>query len=177
MHIFVVTAGHSDTDPGAVANGVKESEIAEDLRNIIVNKLRAIGCTVLTDGEGDVNKPLNDAIKLVKKGNIAIEIHCNAATSPSATGVESISLPYHKELSQRISKAIAEVTKDRLRGDEGWIDQSKSARGKLGYVNAGGIIIELFFLTNQKALDNYKSVKWMVASAIVNEMTSWADGF
>ena len=173
MAKFVVTAGHSDTDPGAVANGVTESEIAEDMRNMIAGKLRSRGHEVITDGTGSYNQPLDEAIKLVKQGNLAIEIHCNAAGSTSATGVETISLPAHKTLSQRISQAIAGVTKDKVRGDRGWIDQSQSHRGKLGYVSAGGLIIELFFLTNKQALENYQSVKWMVASAITDELIRW----
>lgn len=174
MRVFVVSAGHSDVDPGAVANGVKEADIAEDLRNIVASKLRELGHTVITDGDGDVNQPLSEAIKLINRGELAIEIHCNAASAPTATGVESISLPKLKGLSQRLSKAIAAVTKDKVRGDGGWIDQSKSARGRLGFVNAGGIIIELFFLTNKPALEQYNATKWLVASAIADELVKGA---
>lgn len=174
MRIFVVSAGHSDVDPGAVANGVKEADIAEDLRNIVASKLRELGHTVITDGDGDVNQPLSEAVKLINRGELSIEIHCNAASSVSATGVESISLPKLKGLSQRLSKAIAAVTKDKVRGDGGWIDQSKSARGRLAFVNAGGIIIELFFLTNQQALEQYNATKWLVASAIADELVKGA---
>ena len=48
MGTFVVTAGHSNTDPGAVANGRKEAEIACDMRSMIASKLRARGATVET---------------------------------------------------------------------------------------------------------------------------------
>ena len=169
MGTFVVTAGHSNTDPGAVANGRKEADIACDMRNMIASKLRALGHKVFTDGDGKENQPLSKAIKLVSNG-LAIEIHCNAASNPAATGVECISLPKRKELCQRLSNAIAATTKDNVRGDNGWIDQSKSARGKLGFVEAGGIIVELFFLSNKGALERYKEVKWLVASAIVGEL-------
>ena len=169
MTTFVVTAGHSNTDPGAVANGHKESEIACDMRNMIVSKLRALGHNVFTDGDGKENQPLSKAIKLVSNG-MAIEIHCNAAGNPSATGVECISLPRHKELCQRLSNAIAATTKDNVRGDNGWIDQSKSARGKLGFVEAGGVIVELFFLSNKGDLEQYEKVNWQVAAAIVGEL-------
>ncbi|WP_273763576.1 N-acetylmuramoyl-L-alanine amidase [Aeromonas hydrophila] len=174
MRVFVVSAGHSDVDPGAVANGVKEADVAEDLRNIVASKLRELGHTVITDGDGDVNQPLSEAVKLINRGELAIEIHCNAAGAATATGVESISLPKLKCLSQRLSKAIAAVTKDKVRGDDGWIDQSKSARGRLAFVNAGGIIIELFFLTNKHALAQYNATKWLVASAIAAELVKGA---
>ena len=84
--------------------------------------------------------------------------------------VECISIPKDKELCQRLSNATVETTKDNVRGDNGWIDQSKSARGKLGFVEAGGIIVELFFLSNKGDLERYEQVKWLVASAIVAEL-------
>ena len=169
MTTFVVTAGHSNTDPGAVANGHKEAEIACDMRNMIAKKLRELGHSVITDGTGAVNQPLKVAISLAKQGR-AIEIHCNAASNPAATGVECIGLSKDKGLCQRLSNAIATTTKDNVRGDNGWIDQSKSARGKLGFVEAGGVIVELFFLSNKEDLERYEQVKWLVASAIAGEL-------
>ena len=84
--------------------------------------------------------------------------------------VECISIPKDKELCQRLSNATVETTKDNVRGDNGWIDQSKSARGKLGFVEAGGIIVELFFLSNKGDIERYEQVKWLVASVIVGEL-------
>ena len=43
---FTVTAGHSDKDPGACANGYKEADLALWLRNTIASKLRQLGHTV-----------------------------------------------------------------------------------------------------------------------------------
>ena len=106
---FVITAGHSNTDPGAVAGTRKEADIARDMRNMVALKLRQRGHTVATDGEGEVNKPLREAIALIKSGAVAVEFHCNASTNSRATGVESISLPKHKSLAQRISKCVSEV--------------------------------------------------------------------
>ena len=84
--------------------------------------------------------------------------------------VECISIPKDKELCQRLSNAIAATTKDNVRWDNGWIDQSKSARGKLGFVEAGGVIVELFFLSNKEDLERYEQVRWLVASAIAGEL-------
>ena len=164
---FVVTAGHSNVDPGAVTNGEKEADIAVELRNIIALKLKDLGHVCITDGVGSENQTLSEAMKLIGS-NLAIELHCNASTNISARGVESISLPRRKIVSQKLSKAIADVTGDKIRGDNGWIDQSKSARGKLGFVNNGGIIVELFFLSNNESLQTYEAKKWLVAQAIVD---------
>ena len=40
----------------------------------------------------------------------------------------------------------------------------------VGFVEAGGIIVELFFLSNKGDLERYDEVKWLVASAIVGEL-------
>lgn len=175
MAEIIITAGHGAGDPGAVANGFREADIATELRDIIATKLMDEGFTVYTDGEKGRNLSLKDAIALLKAHPkaLAIELHCNASTNISAKGVESISLPPLKTLSQNISAAISNTLADQIRGDKGWIDQSQSARGKLGYVEAGGIIVELFFLTNPTSLAIYQSKKWLVASAIVQEIKKW----
>ena len=165
---IVLTAGHSDVDPGAVGNGQTEASIARELRNIVASKLRGAGERVITDGEPASNKPLRDAIALIPQGRVAVELHCNAATSPAAGGVECISLPKDKALSQRLSGAVARVLELRVRGDGGWIDQSQSARGKLGYVSAGGLILEVFFISNPAEMTVYQSRKWLVAQAIAD---------
>ena len=167
---FAITAGHSDSDPGAVANGRKEAEIARDMRNMVAAKLRERGHKVMTDGERHQNLPLAAAITLAKQAQVAVEFHCNAATSAQANGIETISLPKDKALAQRISKAISGVTGARLRGDAGWIDQSQSARGKLGFVSAGGLIVELFFISNPAELATWDAKKWLVATAVADEL-------
>ncbi|WP_434777705.1 N-acetylmuramoyl-L-alanine amidase [Neisseria sp. Ec49-e6-T10] len=165
---IVITAGHSNTDPGAMARGLKESELVADLRNIVASKLRAFGHTVITDGEGKNNLPLNQAIALIKQGQVAIELHFNAAESKTAKGVETIALPKNKALSQKLSNAVAKVLNTTVRGENGFIDQSKSARGRLGYVNAGGLILEVCFISNPQEMAEYQAKKWLVASAIAD---------
>lgn len=165
---IVLTAGHSDIDPGAVGNGQTEANIARELRNIVAGKLRGMGERVITDGEPASNKPLRDAIALIPQGRVAVELHCNAASSPAAGGVETIALPRDKALAQRLSAAVARVLGIRVRGDRGWIDQSQSARGKLGYVSAGGLILEVFFISNPAEMAVYQARKWLVAQAIAD---------
>ena len=55
-------------------------------------------------------------------------------------------------------------------GDGGWIDQSQSARGRLGFVQAGGMIVELFFLTNTADLAAWDARKWLAATAVVDAL-------
>ena len=45
-----VTAGHSNTDSGAVNGSDRESDIAQDMRNIVAHYLRAKSINIRTDG-------------------------------------------------------------------------------------------------------------------------------
>lgn len=174
----VITAGHSNQDSGAVGKDksgkvVKEADIAVTLRNAIAFYVREAGITVKTDGVGTTNQPLSDAIKLIKGSAISVEIHLNASTNPTATGIETISLPKDKKVSQDISKAIQKVTGSRLRGAQGWIDQSMSARGKLGYVSNGGLIVEVGFLSNSSELHQIQSKAWLIAREIAQVIVDY----
>ena len=170
---FTITAGHSNTDPGAVANGVKEADLAVWLRDTVVSKLRQLGHSIVTDGAPGQNEPLSKALTLITSADKAIEIHFNAAT-PTAKGVETIAMPKDKALAQKLSQAIADVLMTKVRGDAGFIDQSKSARGKLGFVSRGGLIIEVCFITNTTETAFYNDRKWLVASAIAGTLDDWS---
>jgi N-acetylmuramoyl-L-alanine amidase len=168
---YTVTAGHGGSDPGAVYDAFNERDLMAELRDIVASKLRAMGHQVRTDGTARANLPLPHALTLVPGSAAAIELHTNAATNSAATGVEVISLPAQRALAQRIARGIATVLQIPLRGAAGWIDQSQSARGRLGYVRAGGLVVEVFFLSNPTDRAAYLDRKWLVASAIAKALT------
>ncbi|WP_111884598.1 N-acetylmuramoyl-L-alanine amidase [Acinetobacter sp. CFCC 11171] len=161
-----ITAGHSNTDPGAVNGKYKEADLVVNFRNAVSHYLHEAGLQVKTDGIGTKNDPLSAAVKLIKGSSVAVEFHMNAATSKQANGIETIALPKDKKLAQDLSKAVADALGSRLRGDNGWIDQSKSARGRLAYVNAGGLIVELGFISNEAELAAFNEKYWLAAKAV-----------
>lgn len=163
-----ITAGHSNSDPGAVNGKIKEADLVTNFRNAVTHYLREAGLQVKTDGTGTKNDPLSAAVKLIQGSSVAVEFHMNAATSKQANGIETIALPKDKKLAQDLSKAVADALGSRLRGDNGWIDQSKSARGRLAYVNAGGLIVELGFISNEDELARFNARYWLAAKAVAN---------
>lgn len=172
MMKFTVTAGHGAGDPGAVAKtGETEAALMTELRDIVADKLRQAGHTVKTDGARWQNLPLVHALTLVPGSDVAIELHTNAVENPAARGVEVISQPAQKEMARTIARRIAHTLEIPVRGAGGWIDQSQSARGRLGYVRAGGLVVEVFFISNPEELAKYQARKWLVASAIVDALT------
>lgn len=168
MKTIALTAGHSNADPGAIGNGLKEAEVAADLRNIIAGKLEQRGFVPRTDGKGTINLSLADASKIAQLAQIAVELHCNSVVNPQATGVEAISSYGNKQLAKALAKAVADVLGLRLRGEDGWIPESASQHSRLLYVRCGGVILELFFISNPRDVAAYKAKKWLVASAIAD---------
>lgn len=157
-----ISAGHSDTDPGAVAihDGVEyhEETLVANFRNKLVEYLnQKQSIDVFCDGTGPVNKDRNVAINEAKKINgPRIDIHMNASENNAANGTEVISNPSKKKIAQDIAKIIADSLGNKLRGANGWIDQSQSKRGKLAWINSlDGILIELCFISNKTELQRF----------------------
>lgn len=172
---ITITAGHSASDPGAVAaDGTTEAALMTELRDIVASKLRALGHEVKTDGGRLQNLPLVHALTLVPGADAAIELHMNAAKNTSAQGVEVVSLPAQRELARTIARRIAHVLETPVRGGGGWIDQAQTARGRLGFVRLGGLVVEVAFISNPQELARYRERKWLVASAIVAALTGGA---
>lgn len=169
---ITLSAGHGANDPGAVSGEHNERDLMTELRDITAKKLQERGHTVKTDGARWENWPLVRALGLVPGADWAIELHTNAAASKGATGIEVVSLPRDKLRAQKIAQAIARVLMLPLRGEGGWIDQTKTARGRLGFVNAGGMVVECFFISNPHDLARYLERKWLVASAIAEAVSS-----
>ena len=176
LGFVTVTAGHSNSDPGAVNGKTKEADLVVNFRNAVTHYLREAGLQVKTDGTGTKNDPLSAAVKLIQGSSVAVEFHMNAATSKQANGVETIALPKDKKLAQDLSKAVADALGSRLRGDNGWIDQSRSARGRLAYVNAGGLIVELGFISNEDELARFNARYWLAAKAVAKVLIDYEKG-
>lgn len=155
----LLSAGHSNTDPGAVANGRREADIAVEFRNLVAFYLDRAGLSYATDGKGTDNLPLPQAARLARLHNVAVEFHCNAGPS-SATGVECLSDVSDAALSARICRAISEGLGIRDRGAK---PENAGQHHRLAFVQAGGIIVELFFLTNRDDLRAYYDRKWVAA--------------
>lgn len=164
MAAVFVSAGHSNSDPGAVANGKKESEVVTEFRNLVAYYLMIWGVAHYTDGTGKENWPLRRAVEEARQYDIAVEFHLNAA-APSATGVETLSAPKDYALGSKICAAVASTMKIKNRGAK---PENSGQHKKLAFVQAGGIIVELFFITNTADLAAYEAKKWLVAKAVAN---------
>lgn len=167
MKKVVITAGHSNTDPGAVNGTYTEANVVRDMRNMVGLYLEREGISFKQDGEGNTNLSLTSAGALAANADLAIEFHCNAFKSPQAGGVEALAGTKDKQMARALCAAVAKHMKIPVRGSEGgWKDQGSGQHSRLYFVQKGGIILELFFLSNPDELAQWEKVKWLVAREV-----------
>jgi N-acetylmuramoyl-L-alanine amidase len=171
MKLVFLSAGHSTADPGAVAFGRREADIAVEFRNMVAFYLRRAEVPHDVDGHGKDNKPLRDTVKQTAKlDGIELEFHCNAGPT-QATGVEVLAGPKDMALAAKISAAIADALDIRNRGAK---PENAGQHHRLAFVQAGGLIVELFFLTNPADLAAYDARKWLAARAVADVLIAEA---
>lgn len=84
---------------------------------------------------------------------------------------EVLSAPKDKGLANRLSAAVAGALKLRDRGAKG---EGSGQHSRLAFVQAGGLIVELFFITNRDDLKAYYDRKWLAAKAVADVLLSEA---
>lgn len=187
MRSIYVSAGHSDTDPGAVTKQEvgcdvygrplvllrKEADIAVEFRNMVSFYLAREGVPHEMDGHGTQNLPLREAARQAMQHPVAVEFHTNAFHLPSATGVETLSGPGDTALGGRICEAVATALDIRNRGAK---PEDAGQHHRLAFVRAGGIIVELFFLTNPVDLAQYDARKWLAARDVAQVLIDASRG-
>lgn len=152
LRSVMISAGHSDTVPGIVANGYKEADIVQRFRDVVSVKLQLLGIEHLLDGEPGENLPLREAVKVAATCEIAIEFHANGG-GPGATGVETLCQAHNKPLGAALCRVTADVLGIANRGAK---PEGSGQHSRLAFVSDGdGIIHELFFLSNANDLHQF----------------------
>lgn len=107
-YLVYVDAGHGGSDPGAVANGVKEKDVNLAVALKVRNKLKALGVQVVMNRETDVFVAFQDTAAHANsvKPDAFVSIHNNSAT-PAAEGIETY---YTKNM----DKPLADEVQSRL---------------------------------------------------------------
>jgi N-acetylmuramoyl-L-alanine amidase len=168
-----LSAGHSETDPGATAFGRREADIAVDFRNLVAFYLMRDGVPLELDGVGTANLPLAATVARTRqRDDLEVEFHCNAASTPTASGCETLSAARHFGIGGRLCEAIASGLGIRSRGAK---PENSGQHRRLAFVQAGGIIVELFFITNPDDLRAYDQRRWLAArnvAAVLAEAVS-----
>ena len=169
---ILVSAGHSNVDPGACAHGRREADITVEFRNMVAFYLQRDGIPHQLDGQGTDNYPLPRAAQLAREADIAVEFHCNAS-SGQAGGCEALSDTGDSALAGELCKAVAGALRISNRGAK---PENSGQHSRLAFVRAGGIILELFFITNAGDLEAYDARKWLAAAAVADVLAKASRG-
>lgn len=163
--------GHGGSDPGAVANGLREKDINLDVSKRVESKLKAKGVKVYMTRTTDVFHTLDARVdKGVASGsNAFVSIHTNAAAASSASGSET----FYSASIGNDSKQLATFIQNRL--------YKAMAHPNRGVKNYGfqvirtnplpAALVELGFVTNQ-----YDAAKLASGTYKDRAATAIADG-
>lgn len=92
---------------------------------------------------------------MASQHDIAAEFHCNAFSSPAATGVETLSSTASAALGEKLCAAVSDCLGI---ADRGAKSEGSGQHSRLAFVSTGGgIIVELFFISNPDDVQRYMS--------------------
>lgn len=172
--MIYLSAGHHLKDPGAVSGPYQESKLTMELRDLIIPHLK--GQKVVTDNDTET---LGQYLARIEpgSGSVALEIHFNASANPASTGVEVLVADGANLPSKAFAADLCSVTATTLGiRNRGVINETKSARGRLGFLHepAGVIaLIEIGFITSSVDMVAYNSKKNDLAKAIAGLLVKY----
>lgn len=147
-----IGVGHGGSDPGAVANGIKEKSANLTIALACRDELERHGVQTKTDRSKDTNRSLAKTINECNAFNpdVAMDIHNNAGGGDGAEVYHSINGGKGKILAQNILEAVKAVGQN-SRGAK--TKKNSSGADYYGFIrstNAPAVIVECAFLDNKK---------------------------
>jgi len=115
--LVVIDAGHGGKDPGAVAHGYREKDLALQIAKRIAKELRSRAVTVRMTREGDTYPTLRERTQMANdwKADVFISVHLNALPrGRHSKGVEIyiMALPTDKDAMTLAKIENAEIVED-----------------------------------------------------------------
>ncbi len=89
--VVAIDAGHGGTDPGCIANGIQEKDVALDVARVCAASIAGrAGMRPLLTRDKDYFVPLGKRQEIARKygARVFVSIHCNSATNSGARGGE-----------------------------------------------------------------------------------------
>jgi len=181
MKKCALVVGHKPGSPGACneTQGICEFELNNELVDLIMSRLSS---SVEPDGGIELVKVLRNTYRGLPSDinelnpDFVVSFHCNAFNK-RASGTET--LYYHKSVK---GKKIADIFQSNMRyilelpdrGTKG-IDVEDRGGHLLKYTNAPCVLVEPFFIDNDKDFNKYVSNKLMFVQAIHKSLFEAAD--
>lgn len=154
-----IAIGHGGSDPGAVANGIKEKDAALVIGMSCVAELERHGVEVLASRYKDENDPVTERIKECNAFNpdVAVDLHLNMGKGDGAEVFHYSGGGTSKTLAKNIANELKAAGQNLRNGDSGKADGLKTklnadGRDYFGFIrqtNCPAVIVEHAFLDNK----------------------------
>ena len=144
--------GHGGSDPGAVANGFKESNLNLAIALACQDELARHGVLVKMSRKKDENDPLAEEIKECNAFNpdLAVDIHNNAGGGDGAEVLHSINGGTGKTLANNILTEIKKIGQNSRGAKTKKNSSGKDYFGFIRQIKAPAVIVECAFVDNKK---------------------------
>ena len=147
MKIFL-DPGHGGKDPGAVAAGYREKDIALNIAHMVGMILEEAGAEVRMSRERDVFVCLAERAMMANEwgADLFLSIHCNSAASSAATGTESLVYAENGRAND-----LAGQIADRIGQDLHLTNRGVKVRPELAVLNSthmDAVLVETAFISN-----------------------------
>lgn len=165
---IIISAGHGGNDPGAVANGYTERDLAIEFRELLVKELLLLGVKpLIDDNKNALKQTLEWLTGKYSSKDILLDIHWNAASS-KARGTEVIVPDNASIFENNFAKNILNVFVSNGFVNRGVKPESQTARKRLGWMRppAENILIEMGFITNLLDINLYQNLKYKLAKEL-----------
>ena len=165
---IIISAGHGGNDPGAVANGYTERDLAIEFRELLVKELLLLGVKpLIDDNKNALKETLAWLTGKYSSKDILLDIHWNAASS-KARGTEVIVPDNASIFENNFAKNILNVFVSNGFVNRGVKPESQTARKRLGWMRppAENILIEMGFITNLLDINLYQNLKYKLAKEL-----------
>lgn len=184
MGRIFISAGHGGfeggrQDPGAIAGGTTEAQQMILLRDLIVPDLRSRGFEVFSVPD---DLSLRQSIAWIntraKSGDVAIEIHADAFSSPSARGATAYYIYGNSERKKHAELILLSLLRQLPQlPNRGAKPDTSTGVGSLGFcrqIIIPSILLEVGFLTNPEDRALITNRRRDIAQGVANGLAAWS---
>ena len=153
MKVFI-SAGHGGSDPGAVANGVKEKDLNLSIALACRDELKRHGVEVKMSRAKDENDTLSEEIRECNAydPDLAVDIHNNAGGGDGAEAFYHYGGGKSKTLAENILAEIVKVGQNSRGAKVRKNSQGKDYYGFIRETSCPSVIVECAFVDNAQDL-------------------------
>lgn len=161
MARIAVFAGHGGSDPGALGNGFRESDLNLAVSNQVSNILRGWGYTVINNRTTDVNRSITQDANLANNNRVdaLVEIHLNSNVGTPGTGAEAFVSIRDAGRARAVANAILRRIAALGFANRGVKTQvnatGQDAFGILRLTNMPAVLAELAFINNPQDMARF----------------------